>query len=70
MEVGQSLSRAITLDTGAVRTQDIDALVVGLPNSLVTIGLVILNAGAGLVGVLTGILGGIPEGVTTGSTAR
>ena len=45
-----------------------DALVVGLPNSLVTIGLVCLNSGAGLVGVLTEILG-IPGGVTTGSTA-
>ena len=44
-------------------------LVIGLPNSLVTIGLVRLNSGAGLVGVLTEILG-IPGGVTTDSTAR
>ena len=48
-----------------------DTLVAGLPNSLVTIGLVVrLNSGAGLVGVLTGIARGIPGGVTTGSTAR
>ena len=53
----------------AVRTRDTDALVIGLPNSLVTIGLVRLNLGAGLVGVLTEILG-IPGGITTGSTAR
>ena len=46
-----------------------DELVIGLPNSLVTIGLVRLNSGAGLVGVLTEILG-IPGGVTTDSTAR
>ena len=42
-----------------------DALVVRLPNSLVTIGLVRLNLGAGLVGVLTEILE-IPGGVTIG----
>ena len=47
-----------------------DLLVVGLPNYLVTIGLVRLNSGAGLVGVLAGIMGGIQGGVTTGSTAR
>ena len=46
-----------------------DALVIGLPNSLVTLGLVRLNSGTGLVDVLTEILG-IPGGVTTGSTAR
>ena len=46
-----------------------DTLVVGLSNSLVTIDLVRLNSGAGLLGVLTEILG-IPGGVTTGSTAR
>ena len=46
-----------------------DRLVASLPNSLVTVGLVRLNSGAGLVGLLTEILG-IPGGVTTGSTAR
>ena len=70
MEMGQSLSWAITSDKGASRTQDTDTLVVGLPNSLVTIGLGRPNLGAGLVGVLTGILGGIPEAITTDSTAR
>ena len=69
--MGQPLAWAIASVTGAARTQDTgDTLVVGLPNSLVTIGLVVrLNLGAGLVGVLTGILG-IPGGMTTGSTAR
>ena len=38
-----------------------DALVIGLPNFLVTIGLVRLNADAGLVGVLTGIAEGVPR---------
>ena len=47
-----------------------DVLVIGLPNSLVTIGLVRLSTSAGLVGVLTGIAGGIPGVVTTGSIAR
>ena len=46
-----------------------DELVIGLPNPFVTIGLVRLNSGAGLVGVLTEILG-IPGGVITDSTAR
>ena len=58
-----------TSDPGTARTRDTDALVVGLPNSLVTIDLVRLNSGAGLVGVLTEILG-IPGGITTDSTVR
>ena len=71
LEVGQSLAWAITLDTGAVRTRDTgDALVVGLPNSLVTRGLVRFSLGAGRVVdvALTGILAGIPG--ATGSTGR
>ena len=61
----------IAADLGTGRTTHTgDALIRGLPNSLVTIGLVVrLNSGAGLVGVLTEILG-IPGGVTTDSTAR
>ena len=62
-------TRALTFDTGAARTQDADTLVIGLPNYLVTLGLVRLNSGAGLVGVLTEILG-ILGGITTDSTAR
>ena len=69
MEVGQPLAWAIASDTGATRTHDADTLVIVLPNSLVTIGLVRLNSGAGLVGALTEILG-ILGGVTTGSTER
>ena len=66
----QSLFLVIASDTSAARTRDTgNELVVGLPNSLVTIGLVRLNLGAGLVGVLTEILG-ILGGVTTDSTAR
>ena len=55
MGEGQFLVWAIASFTGATRTQDTgDILVVGLPNSLVTIGLVVrLNLGPGLVGVLT-----------------
>ena len=45
-----------------------DELVIGLPNSVVTIGLERINSGAGLVGILAEILA-IP-GITTGSTAR
>ena len=67
--LSSGLAISLVSDTGAVRTHDADTLVIGLPNSLVTIGLVRLNSGAGLVGVLTEILG-IPGGVTTDSTAR
>ena len=63
------LAISLVSKTGAARTHDANTLVIGLPNSLVTIGLVRLNSGAGLVGVLTEILG-IPGGVTTDSTAR
>ena len=59
----------LTFDPGTATGHTGHALIIGLPNSLVTIGLVRLNSGAGLIGVLTGILG-IPRGVTTGSTAR
>ena len=59
---------------GALRSASLhntgEALVVGLPNSLVTIGLVRLYLGAGPVYVLAGIKGGILGGVTTVSTAR
>ena len=66
---GPILILAITSGTEAVRTRDTgDTIVIGLPNSLVTICLVRLSS-AGLVGVLTGILG-ISGGVTTDSTAR
>ena len=70
LDMGLAMVLAIDSDLGTGRTRHTgDELVIGLPNSLVTIGLVRLNSGAGLVGVLTEILG-IPGGVTTDSTAR
>lgn len=58
LDMGLAMVLAIDFDLGTGRTRHTgDELVIGLPNSLVTIGLVRLNSGAGLVGVLTEILG-------------